>query len=177
MAPTSKTRASSDLRFFPGPSRARSRDRSKIHLRSNSESPRDGGMFEAFLGFPRTLQMCIMSTGRPKGVSGKKRSLPMKGPLVQERPKWRNGPPMMLMMRMMLALLASIIGIIGVPFLLLPGFQAAFGPPGKRERGVTCLAQVRPWIMCMFHGFRPPFAHISNNFVASNLVQCQKCGC
>ena len=60
-APTPGARASSDLRFSPGPSRTPSRDRSKIHLRSNSESPRHGGIFEAFLGSTRTPQM---STGR-----------------------------------------------------------------------------------------------------------------
>ena len=41
--------ASSDLRFSPGPSRTPSQDRSKIRMRSNSESPRHGGIFEALL--------------------------------------------------------------------------------------------------------------------------------
>ena len=56
-------------------------------------------------------------------------------------------------------------------------FLGCLCPPGKHERGLARLAQARPYIMCMFHGFGPLFAHISNTFVAPKLVQCRKCGC
>ena len=56
-------------------------------------------------------------------------------------------------------------------------FLGCFCPPGKHERGLESFAQATPYIMCMFHGFGPPFAHISNTFVAPKLVQCRKCGC
>ena len=56
--------ASLDLRFSKGPSRTPFQDHSKIDMGFGSESQRHGGIFEAFLGSPRPLKMCIMSTNR-----------------------------------------------------------------------------------------------------------------
>ena len=49
-------------------------------------------------------------------------------------------------------------------------FLGCLCPPGKHERGLARLAQATPYIMRMFHGFGPLFAHISNTFVAPKLV-------
>ena len=56
-------------------------------------------------------------------------------------------------------------------------FLGCLCPPGKHERGLARLAQATPYIMRMFHGFGPLFAHISKTVVAPKLVQCRKCGC
>ena len=63
--------------------------------------------------------------------------------------------------------LASIIGIIGAPVSPFAWFLGCFCPPGEHERGLARLAQARPYIMCMFHGFGPLFAHISNTCCGS----------
>ena len=56
--------ASLDLRFSKAPSRTPFQDHSKIDMGFGSESQRRGRIFEAFLGSPRPLKMCIMSTDR-----------------------------------------------------------------------------------------------------------------
>ena len=79
-------------------------------------------------------------------------------------------------MLMMLAPLASIISIIGAPFLLFR-FLGCLCPRGKQETGLACIAQAKPYKMCMLHGFWARFAILSSIFVAPKLVQCVKCGC
>ena len=82
------------------PCRTPSQDRSKIRTSSNSESPRHGGICEAFLESPRTTEICIMSAGRfenspqgPKGVSGEKRFSLMRGHWVHGRPQNEKRTP------------------------------------------------------------------------------------
>ena len=55
-------------------------------------------------------------------------------------------------------------------------FLVCLCPPGKHERGLARLAQATPYIMCMFHGFGPPFAHISNTFVLQSLSNAGNVG-
>ena len=63
------------------------------------------------------------------------------------------------MMLMMLALLASIISVIGVPFLLLPGFLAAWahwarpdGVPGGYACHLCFAAKFGFWVLLMGGG-------------------------
>ena len=42
----------------------------------------------------------------------------------------------------------------------------------KHETGLACIAQAKPYKMCMLHGFGVRFAQRS-----PKLVQCVKCGC
>ena len=47
----------------------------------------------------------------------------------------------------------------------------------KHETRLACIAQAKPYKMCMLHGFWACLARISSTFVAPKPVQCVKCGC
>ena len=47
----------------------------------------------------------------------------------------------------------------------------------KRETGLACIVQAKPYKMCTLHSCWVCFAHISSTAVAPRLVQCVKCGC
>ena len=50
-------------------------------------------------------------------------------------------------------------------------------PLGRHETGLACIAQAKPYKMCMLHGFWARFAHMSSTFVAPKLVQRVRRGC
>ena len=42
----------------------------------------------------------------------------------------------------------------------------------KHETGLACIAQTKPYKMCMLHGFWVCFAHISSTLEFPKLVKC-----
>ena len=84
----------------------------------------------------------------------------------------RNGGPMMP---------AKKVGSIGTtpywgPVSPFARFLGCLCPLGKHETGLACIAQAKPYKMCMLHDFWARFAHTST-VVAPKLVQCVKLGC